>query len=326
MKAQIAIWLALALSYASGYGSRMASRGIMQHLHVYTPRNSRPTRLYSVSSFALRARDVDEDMVDEATSGAYTQKQILRAEAESPFRKVRTFLFAGLLAAAALGTLVTATSILAGKTDDSLYQNLAINVGGILGLALLLKNDAAAEQKQLKRISQGGKLANLRVQLSSFSGQLEETQIMKLADFRQQRGFSRNLIVIIGPKEAVEQSIKTSLPLSKALVTNQCLLIPLILDASTMQLSALTASSVTAAAQAHVGLPVGLVGWTDVMGQELQMALKQNADAMEKGITILVKMNGKVGKRKMGVPLFEENDSSGTDGGFNVARVGELFF
>lgn len=274
--------------------------------------------------------------------GEFTRKQVLRAEAENPFLRFRGFIYAGLLAAAVVGSLVTGTSLLAtelGRRSDlqveTLYQNLAINLGGIGALLFLLKRDKDAEQRTLVRISQGGKLANLLVKLSSYSGLVvgeegsadEEvlTQVMKLADFRKNRGYEKNILLLIGSEEQLINTVASSLPLSKSLLQNQCLLIPLVVDPGTLTLSAFASVGAKAAAAPHIGTPMGLPGWNDVMGREMEAAMKQSSGALaDKGITLLLKQNGKIGKRKFGLPLFEASSANaGTkeEGGFDIGSI-----
>ena len=281
------------------------------------------------------------DPLDESNGEGFTRKQVLRAEAENPFRKFRGFIYAGLASAAVVGTLVTGTSLLAlefGRRpdlqSDVLYQNLAINIGGIVGLLFLLKRDQDAEQRTLQRIAQGGKLANLLVKLSSYSGlvggeegaeNMELTQVMKLADFRKNRGYEKNVLLLIGSQEQLGQSVASSLPLSKSLLQNQCLLVPLVMDPTTLSLSALDTAG-QAAAMPHVGTPIGLSAWNDVVGREMEAASKQSSGALaDKGITLLLKQNGKIGKRKFGLPVFEAKGSSTTGedvvGGFDISSI-----
>ena len=78
----------------------------------------------------------------------FTQKQILKEETEAPFRKVRIFVIAALLAAAGVGTLVSLTKVLAITAGakqlldgDETYLNLGINAAGIPVLSFLWKRE-----------------------------------------------------------------------------------------------------------------------------------------------------------------------------------------
>ena len=52
----------------------------------------------------------------------------------------------------------------------------------------------------------------------------------------------------------------------------------------------------------HIGLPISISSWQAVIGREIA---QQKKEAISKGITIVIKKNGKVGSRRFGVPLWE---------------------
>ena len=54
----------------------------------------------------------------------------------------------------------------------------------------------------------------------------------------------------------------------------------------------------------HLGLPLVLASWNSVIKKELAAAIKQTPEALQKGVTIIIKKNGKVGSRRLGVPLW----------------------
>lgn len=81
----------------------------------------------------------------------YSFKQILREETESPFRKVRVFVYASLLAAAGLGSFFSLTSIIKAliRAEDvtAALSNGAVNFLGIPVLAYLLQREFVARDK-----------------------------------------------------------------------------------------------------------------------------------------------------------------------------------
>jgi hypothetical protein len=61
-----------------------------------------------------------------------------------------------------------------------------------------------------------------------------------------------------------------------------------------------------------------------VLKNELAMALSQQPDALNKGVTIIINKNGKVGTRRFGVPLWSSlvNDVvSRGDAGLDVTNL-----
>jgi hypothetical protein len=123
-------------------------------------------------------------MTDPAAGGddddgeGYTRKQIIKEEIEAPFRKIRFFLYFSLIGAASIGTVITLTMLLAGRSADmnQLYTNLAINVGGLPVLGLLYKRDLDSQNALLERIKKGGSLAGLRLKIN----QGGETAVVKV--------------------------------------------------------------------------------------------------------------------------------------------------
>ena len=58
------------------------------------------------------------------------------------------------------------------------------------------------------------------------------------------------------------------------------------------------------AGAAHLALPAG-GGLNDVVGTELATAVAQNADAAARGFTLILKKNGRVGTRRLGMPSWD---------------------
>lgn len=278
-----------------------------------------PNILQRVHHNQLSQSFSDDDNL-QTVETSFTQKQLLRSEAESPFRKIRFFAYAGLSASAVISTIITLSSLLAvslGRRSDlnmeELSSNLAVNLGGLAVMSVLFRRDKDAEISQLNRINQGGKIASLKVRTAG-EKEGDPFVLQRLADFRINRGNAKNVLVVIGRREALVESIKSSLPVSRSLEANQLLLIGLAIDTSSLALSAIDRlprdgnepESESLQPWRHIGIPSSLPAWNDAFAQEIKTALKQNEFALEKGITLLIKQNGKIGKRKFGLPIFEE--------------------
>lgn len=257
----------------------------------------------------------DDDMGDENEDG-YTRKQVIKEEIEAPFRKIRFFIYFALFSAAGLGTLVTLTMLLAttaGKQADmnQLYTNLAINVGGLPVLALLYKRDVDSQNTLLERIQKGGKLAGLRLKINNGG----EPAVVKLSDLRRDRGIDKRVVIVCAPKALLRESLESSIKESRNLIGADLLIAPLIIEKEGGSVGdyTLTATSLEAmlpdtpdiATYEHIGLPLVLATWNSVIKKELEVALKQSPEALDKGVTIIIKKNGKVGSRRFGVPIWE---------------------
>eukprot|EP01035_Chromulina_nebulosa_P026294 gene26294-34395_t len=259
-------------------------------------------------------------MNDDVEDQLFTQKQILKEETEAPFRKVRIFFYISLLAAAGLGTVICLTKILAFSVQSrpstdltDLYTNLGINLAGIPVLSYLWRADLDKQKLLLERIQKGGSLAGLKIKLLTSTGSLT----VKLSDLRRDRGIDKRVVIVVAEKESVLNSLQTSIARSLEMLQNDLVIVPLIIEpdpnndyvlsAPTLEglyLPEGTAGSLEDNLE-HIGIPVSLAGWNNVVRKEISTALSQDANALKKGVTIIIKKNGKVGTRRFGVPLWE---------------------
>jgi hypothetical protein len=270
-------------------------------------------RIASVRQPAAVQMAVDDDMGENADG--YTRKQVIKEEIEAPFRKIRFFIYFSLFAAAGLGTLVTLSMLLGttfgGKQADmnQLYTNLAINVGGLPVLAFLYKRDVDSQNTLLERIQKGGKLAGLRLKIYNDGG----AAVVKLSDLRRDRGIDKRVVIVCASKTLLRESLESSIKESRNLIGADLLIAPLVIEKIDGGDYTLTATSLEAmlpdtpdvATYEHIGLPLVLATWNSVIKKELEVALKQSPEALDKGVTIIIKKNGKVGSRRFGVPLWE---------------------
>jgi hypothetical protein len=260
----------------------------------------------------LRESGADDDQIE----SQFTRKQILKEETEAPFRKVRIFFYAALFAAAGLGTVITLTKLLAvfsgaRKEDvDMLYQNLAVNVAGLPVLGFLWKRDLDSQRSLLERIQKGGQLAGLRLKIATSEGPL----VVKVSDFRRDRGIEKRVVIVAAPKDLLRTSLESAVQQSSNLFANDLIIVPLMIesDAASGDFT-LTANSLESMIPdtpnvenvSVLGLPIALASWNSVIKKELAVAIKQSPSALEKGVTIIIKKNGKVGTRRFGVPIWE---------------------
>ena len=270
----------------------------------------------------------DEDelfaLSKEQNEDGYTRKQLLRAEAETPFLKVRLFFLAGLLVSAGLSFLTTLPAIIAVSSGvrkgdmTELGANLAINAGGIVGIGALIKRDLDNQKTRLDRIVKGGALAALPLKI--ISKETGTPLIVKLSDLRRDRGIEKRVVIVVAPRELLKTSLDSSISLSGDLDNNDLLVVPLIIDEANSQGEILVNFDNYLVNEVfksrgedrddkkciHLGLPVEAKKWNEVLQKELDNALKQSKDALDKGVTIVIKKNGKVGSRRLGVPIWEQ--------------------
>lgn len=249
----------------------------------------------------------------------YSQKQLLKEETEAPFRKIRFFTYLSIALGAGVGSLVSFTGLLASSVKgisnggDDLY-NLGINLGLIAITAVLWNRDIKSQDALLDRIQKGGKLAGLKVRLNEVDGPL----VVKLADLRRDRGIEKRVVIVAAPQELLSSSLESAVKQSASLAANDLLMVPLQIERSdersayTLRIPAVSdidiltgEGSTRAQFDSVVALPSGIDAWNDAMRAELSVAIKQQPEVLNRGITIVIKKNGKVGTRRFGVPIWE---------------------
>jgi len=224
---------------------------------------------------------------------------------------------------ACIGLLTTFPALIAvssGYRDgdlSTLALNLGINFAGMSIAGLLIQRDLIINQQRLERIQKGGRLAALNVKIMGGDGPL----VVKLSDLRRDRGIEKRVVIVAAPKELLIESVKSSLPLSSDLSSNDLLVVPISINSvvneeqssSSISLEGIDktindlriSENLAENSFSHFGYPVGISQWRDIIESEFNSALKQSPDAVEKGVTIVIKKNGKVGSRRFGVPIWE---------------------
>ena len=226
----------------------------------------------------------------------YSRELLLREEAESPFRKVRFFVYFALGGGALTSLLVSLARVAAGLNginEDLLPESLTnagVDLAGIVVLAFLYKRDLEAEESRLKRASKGAELAKLMVIDS------DSSQTIPLASYRRGRGIEKRVVIVAGSEEKIEQVMKDAKELEVALSFNDLLIVPVILPQATAPKAEVIPEC--------VAVPVGK-SWKTVMDSETEEARKQGVDIERDGYCVILKKNGRIGQRTKGI--FLEN-------------------
>jgi Low psii accumulation1 / Rep27 len=273
------------------------------------------------SSLTRLAMSDNDDL--QKTFGGYTVKQRLREEVESPFRTVRLFFFGSSTGSAFIATyfsLLTAVKSYSGFADappmDEALQSVGINIVALSVCAALTYRDWKAGDANLARIKQGGALAKLVVQRGK--------ELSTLADYRR----TSRVLIAAGGRDYIAElcrslnadRLKDSNSLPKAIADAEIIVVPVLLESAT---SDSTRVGDTAAhwkeitpiedrdrnfdltrADAIVGFPRGPNAWAEVLEPEVQTATGQGFDVMRKGLTIMLKKNGKILRRATGQPQW----------------------
>jgi hypothetical protein len=260
------------------------------------------------------------------TFGGYTVKQRLREEVESPFRTVRLFFFASSAGSAGIAfyfSFLSAVKAYVGGFSDAVpleeaLTNCAINIGGVVVLGYLAFRDYQAGEGNLERIAKGGALAKLAVS----PGPDDERTIRTLSEFRR----TSRVLICAGGKEYIENVCKSlnsdqfsdenNLP--QLLEDVDVLVVPVLLSSDNASVgdsksvwrqtvpSDMDRNFDSTKSDAVVAFPWSNASWNDYLKSEIETAKKQGFDVASKGITIIVKKNGKILRRASGAPRWPE--------------------
>lgn len=237
----------------------------------------------------------------------YTRDVILREEAESPFRKVRFWLYASLGAGAMTSLFISLARIaaaLGGVNQDLMSEsttNAVVDGVGLVVLGFLYKNDLDAQESRYKRASKGAELAKLLIRASpSLLGDDDNVSTTpfttNLASLRRGRGIEKRVVIVAAGSEKMKEIIEDAKRLSDQLTMSDLVVVPVLLPSG-------AAPTVDADSLPDcVALPVGN-NWRDLVDDECEEAIQQGVNAAVDGISIVVKKNGKVGQRTKGVFL-----------------------
>lgn len=261
----------------------------------------------------------------EQTFGGYTAKQRLREEVESPFRTFRLFFFGSSTGSALVAlyfSFLTVAKATAGYGDapplNEALQSVGINVVALLVCGGLTYRDWKAGEANLARIKQGGALAKLVVERQDKKG------LSTLSDYRR----TSRVLIAAGGREYIAELCRSlnadqldDPNVYPSLMTAaDVVLVPVLLekadeegtkvgDTASCWMSTEGAENRdrnfdVSKAQSVVAFPRGPAAWADVMEPEVNTAVGQGYDVTEKGITLILKKNGKILRRATGQPQW----------------------
>lgn len=154
----------------------------------------------------------------------------LKSEVVSPFRRFRQFILFGVLASAGLGTFTAVPQLLITLNNpenpkiplETAYQNVAVDVLGLLGSAYFLFKDFTTEAETIEKFTEREKKATEKLTSSEateqedFLSQLpveiqinekdeNVTRVVPLGDL-QSKG-KQNVIIVTGKKAFVKDAV-----------------------------------------------------------------------------------------------------------------------
>jgi len=238
----------------------------------------------------------------------------LRSEVENPGGKFLLFALPVLFGAAGIATYFGLTALLAEVTgfrdkNPETLPSLGIDLVALGSLGFLWRREYVQNEKRLKRIRAGAALSKLRLEVL---GGPNANRRLKLADLRSGRldtfdEQSRRVIIVAAEEEVLGKSLADAQALSSRLFESDFIVVPVFLQPSEKrpQVSLPPREWVmgeVGASRLHLGIAMQLEGWRDVLESELDTALEQDKSIAGRGLTIILKKNGRVGTRRLGLP------------------------
>ena len=165
----------------------------------------------------------------------------------------------------------------------------------------------------MRRIAMGAAIASLRVQQL---GGPQAGKSVKLVELRSGRGAddpfdeqARRVVVVCAEEATLGASLAEARRFSGALCDADLLVVPLVTADATGAVAtpspALIRGEDDAPAVAHVALPQDLATWQTVLADERATAASQDANIAQRGFTLILKKNGRVGTRRLGLPDWQ---------------------
>jgi hypothetical protein len=249
----------------------------------------------------------------------FSREVRLREEAESPFRKVRYFLYLNIAGGATTSLLISLARIaaaLSGVNTDLMEEsvrNACIDTVGLAGVFYFWRRDQVAEESRLKRATKGAELAKLNVRASKalLLGSIEEDDIgdsgsggsntftTNLASFRRQRGIEKRVVIAAAGKDKIQKILEEARTLQPDLADNDLVLVPVV-----MPQGVAPSFDDGLPMPPNVALPVSVGNnWKSLLEDESSEAISQGVNIEEEGFCIVLKKNGRVGQRTRGIFL-----------------------
>lgn len=221
----------------------------------------------------------------------------LRAEAESPYRKPRLFLYVAAAGSAGIGLVVTLSQLAAaagaGAELGPLVRNVAIDALALGGALALVRADLAAGARRIERLSAGRQLAALRVRMQ----RADDSSVRQLAELRARRGRDARVVLVAGAGARVQAAVDGCLApgVAEEMAAQEMLLVPVVFDGA-----ALGAPPERAEGVAHIALPApgSEAEWRRYLAEE-EAPRAAGIDLSADALCVVLKKNGRVGQRAL---------------------------
>jgi len=251
----------------------------------------------------------------------------LRTEVDDFGGQARFYLFGAFAVSGGIGLFFIVPRLLAIITGfqpaeylDGSLQDLAINLSAALGFGFLFKQELDGQERRKRRRAEGGLIASAGVRMA------EGGKRMALADLRFGRSAEPRLpMICIGPRDFCQQCVETSRSYADRIESAEFLLVPVLTaKGSSDPAAALAAVKDAAQGLSYVAFPDEPAEvWQDLQQIQASEVEYQGMDGSD-GIVIVVKKNGRVGGRFLGLPdwkAFTGQVEARASAGLDTTRI-----
>jgi len=176
--------------------------------------------------------------------------------------------------------------------DWSATPQLAINFGVLLTCAFLLRQEVRTGERRMSRLARGASLARLKVTVPP------KEVITKLGGLRSKR----RLVILAGREPILTAAVASAEQFKGALYDRRILVVPLLLPPA----GGTAEAEVTFPTGNWIATPVLASEWLEWFAEEKVAAKVDEARAADEVLVVIVKFNGKVGGRSMGMPAWSQ--------------------
>lgn len=196
-------------------------------------------------------------------------------------------------------------------------ESCAINAAGAVGFGALAYRELKVGQANLERIAKGGLLARLVVEPANVSAEGSTRKTLK--EYRR----DSRVVIAAGGSEYINKlamslcsdQLADENTLPEALASVDIVIVPVLLNDEYKVSDSKSAwrdarpgekdrNFDSKRADEIIAFPLGLSMWDEYINSEIQTALGQGFDVLNKGVTITVKKNGRILRRATGLPPY----------------------
>lgn len=289
---------------------------------------------------------ISDSSVSSAQSQPYISATVkIKEEIASPFRRFRQFIYIACFMGGGLGFVTALPALILaiqkGGTDSTAtttaLTNVAVDLGGVLGGIFFWIREYNDEQEKLKRFAQKEQLQSSRLSENDIADRSKEisrlpveiifsesdknaTRVVSIGDL-QEKG-QQNVVIVTGKKSFVKDAILSARIEGNELFNSKnTMIVPVILDDKQKSPTNIEEkgknnkggfgtggnSNASLMEAPYIANAVQVSVWERYLRKEIELAQSQGTkNVLAQGLVIVVKQNGQVTRRGLGLPPWKK--------------------